>query len=286
MAIETLVEDIYELFRGQHKVNPENLSRFKEDIAKVVCESLEQAGTKQSFGLRMSNIGTKDRKLYYDSKSDVQVFKPNDYIKFMFGHILEHLVLFLAKEAGHEVTNEQQEVNLDGIVGHKDCHIDGVLCDIKSASSFSFRKFVDGGFPADDPFGYRYQLKGYYESFPTETDDVAWVVIDKQYGDIFVKQLNVVELPDAKQRVKDVKRIVQFDVAPEHCYKPEYDNSGNLPIPKNCEWCPHVVNNNRCWGDKVRTFYYSTGPKHFIEINKPPRVPEITERFFKQKIHI
>lgn len=281
--IDTLVDDIYELFRGPHKVNEENLEKFKSEVAEAVRKSLEEAGTVQPFTLRMSNIGTKDRKLYYDSKSDVHIHKPNDYIKFLFGHILEHLVLFLVRESGHVVSNEQEEVELEGIKGHKDGHIDGVLCDVKSASSYSYRKFVDGNFPADDPFGYRYQLKGYYEAdIPKDSEEVAWVVIDKQYGDIFVKRMHEVELPDARGRIKDVKEIIESGVPPDHCYTPEYDSSGNLPIPKGCEWCPHVTNSNRCWGNKVRSFYYSTGVKHFLEVNKQPRVPEITERFFRK----
>ncbi len=40
--------------------------------------------------------------------------------------------------AGHEVTDEQKEVELEGLKGHIDCKINGRVVDIKTASGFSF----------------------------------------------------------------------------------------------------------------------------------------------------
>ena len=59
----------------------------------------------------------------------------------MFGDILEELLLFLAKEAGHTVTGQQDTLSISGVNGHRDAIIDGRLVDVKSASSYSFRKF-------------------------------------------------------------------------------------------------------------------------------------------------
>ena len=50
-------------------------------------------------------------------------------------------MLLFARMAGHDVTEEQKELELDGVKGHKDATIDGWVCDIKSASSFGFKKF-------------------------------------------------------------------------------------------------------------------------------------------------
>ena len=41
-----------------------------------------------------------------------------------------------------------------------DCKIDGVVTDVKSTSTFGFKKFKDGSLAFDDPFGYIAQIKG------------------------------------------------------------------------------------------------------------------------------
>jgi hypothetical protein len=74
--------------------------------------------------------------------------------KFLYGDTLEVLLLFLAKESGHEVTHEQYEVEADGVKGHTDAVIDGVPVDCKSASPSAYAKFENGQFVFDDPFGY------------------------------------------------------------------------------------------------------------------------------------
>src|SRR6266849_6159935 len=42
----------------------------------------------------------------------------------------------MAKAAGHEVLGEQDELTLDGVVGHRDCVIDGCIVDVKTTSRF------------------------------------------------------------------------------------------------------------------------------------------------------
>ena len=94
--------------------------------------------------LRMSNVGKPIRQLWYDLKSEEEAQIPLDssvFIKFLYGHILEEVVLLLVKLAGHEVTSEQEEVDVDGVKGHMDCKIDGEVIDIKTASGFAFKKF-------------------------------------------------------------------------------------------------------------------------------------------------
>ena len=41
------------------------------------------------------------------------------------GDILEALLILLTDLSGHEVTEQQKEVEIDGVKGHKDCRIDG-----------------------------------------------------------------------------------------------------------------------------------------------------------------
>lgn len=100
----------------------------------------------------MSNIGKPARQLWFDNlynKSSTQ--SSSLQIKFLYGHILEELLLMLVRMSGHKVTDEQKEVVVDGIKGHIDCKIDGEVVDIKSASGFAFSKFSKGILPEDDP---------------------------------------------------------------------------------------------------------------------------------------
>ena len=43
---------------------------------------------------------------------------PNTYVKFMYGHLIEEMLLFLTKLSGHEVTDEQKQCEVAGIKGH------------------------------------------------------------------------------------------------------------------------------------------------------------------------
>ena len=116
--------------------------------------------------LRMSNIGRPQRQLWFDMKRDSYGggVSPPTMIKFLYGHILERVVLFLTELAGHEVTDEQKEIKVSGILGHMDCKIDDEVVDIKSASNFSFRKFKNSTIENDDPFGYVEQVSGYVQA--------------------------------------------------------------------------------------------------------------------------
>ena len=49
-----------------------------------------------------------------------------------------------------------------------DSKIDGEVVDVKTASSYSFKKFEQGTLNEDDPFGYVTQLTGYEEHEKTK----------------------------------------------------------------------------------------------------------------------
>ncbi len=74
-------------------------------------------------------------------------------MRFLYGHLIEEMVLALTKLSGHSVTDEQKQAEVEGIKGSMDCKIDGVLTDVKSASPYGFKKFKDGSLIDDDPFG-------------------------------------------------------------------------------------------------------------------------------------
>lgn len=228
----------------------------------------------------MSNIGKGARQLWYDKRfGREEDLPPATIFKFIYGDIIESLLLFLSRVSGHDVKARQAEVVLDGIKGHIDADIDGVTVDVKSASTHSFRKFADGSLVDDDPFGYVEQLAGYCEARDT---DGAFLAADKQNGHITYLPINREDLKAAvnvKDRIEYLKQAVNGDDVPDRCYEDEEEGaSGNRALGVNCSYCAHK---HRCWSDSnagigLRTFLYSSGPKFFTKVMREPKVREAT----------
>tara|TARA_R100000329_G_scaffold32203_3_gene29848 strand:+ start:216 stop:827 length:612 start_codon:yes stop_codon:yes gene_type:complete len=186
--IDTLVEDIYEkisiLSDGKDlNLTEEDLSLFGSQMSEALkhwaSPNLQSRNT-----VRMSNLGRPLRKLWYELKDDSiqEEISPSLQIKFLYGHLLEVLLLFFVRLSGHTVTDEQKEVDVSGIKGHMDCKIDGEVVDIKTASGYSFKKFKDGTLPEKDSFGYLTQLAGYEEN--EKTSEGGFLVMNKETGEI------------------------------------------------------------------------------------------------------
>lgn len=276
-SIDTLVDDIYSLFNG-HECDPDRAAAFGQAVANVVVRRL--AESERKFSLRMSSIGKPDRKLWYEAHNQSrEELPPQAKMKFLYGDILECLLLFLAAEAGHTVENQQGEVEVNGVLGHLDSTIDGALVDVKSASTQSFRKFKEGNLANDDPFGYMEQLAGYNEG--VNADRAGFLVIDKTLGHLTFLEIPVDDLKALKvpERIEHLKEVVASPDIPERCYDPVPDGeSGNMKLNTNCSYCDFKFD---CWSDAnngigLRTFLYSKGPVHFTHIEKEPRVMEIT----------
>lgn len=280
-SLDTLVEDIYGLFgTDKVEVNPEYIAKFSDELSALIAERFHRE--EREAKLRFSNIGRPDRQVWYDinSTGEVEAMLPSTLIKFAYGDVLEHLMLLFARQAGHTVEFEQTEVELEGILGHPDAVIDGVVVDIKSASTRSFAKFEDRSLlePGNDPFGYVGQLAGYVEAI-NPSGDGAFLAVDKTLGKLCLLQVANDDLK--KYRVRDrityMKEMVQHESPPERCYEPKPDGkSGNLVLPTGCSYCKHKFN---CWSDAnggkgLRTFYYSSGPRYFTTVAREPKVIE------------
>lgn len=279
-SVKTVVEDIYSLFETGHKVSEESLDVFATKCKQLIKHSLESAGTKREPTLRMSNLGVPDRKLYYlltlKEDSDTQEFQPPDLIKFLYGHIVEELLLLLVKEAGHLVTDEQEEISIDGVLGHRDCKIDNVPIDIKSASKFSFAKFNTGSLVKNDPFGYIAQISGYVQAKGDK--EGGFLAINKESGEICLLLIDSMDMINIPKRIQHIREVLSKDVPPEKCYPDEpYGASGNRGLNKNCSMC-HFK--KRCWADAnngqgLRAFQYSNGVEYLTQVVKTPSVPEV-----------
>lgn len=278
--IEDLVTDIYEVLRTG--VNPadhtELIDKYGELFKDLLRTRLETrrplAGT-----LRMSSIGQPcERKLYYDvnSPEDSEELRPEVYMKFLFGDLTELLLSYLVEVSGHTLEGTQDTQDIVGIKGHRDGVIDGVTVDMKSASTYSFKKFQSGELEQNDPFGYVIQLQSYMhsgQSDPIVTDKSrgAFLVVDKTLGHICLDFHPYKKLP-MEAIYERKKSIVASDEVPSRRFEaiPE-GASGNKVLGVNCSYCPFK---NKCW-PSLQTYLYSTGPKHFTEVVKEPKVPKL-----------
>lgn len=271
-SINTLAEDIYSLLeKGTEEDISAKAKEFGERLSALIIDRLKPKEEKRT--LRMSNVGKPDRMLWYEVNSKIQKeqFNGPTYLKFLYGDLIEEIVLFLAEVAGHSVSDRQRQVNVDGIVGHIDAVVDGVLIDVKSTSPYAFKKFKDGTLRNDDPFAYLPQLSGYLQG--TGIKDGAYVAVDKQNGNITVMTLEDQDQVDILSRISHIKEVVKKDTPPERCFPTEpMGKSGNRKLSAGCSYCPFKL---ECWKDVgLRKFIYSTGPVWLTHVEEEPKVYE------------
>ena len=279
--IDTLVEDIYSLFTSEEEVDvsPDDLAILSQEIIHSVSSAIKE-NHKRKKTLRLSLIGHPDRKIWYnlnkEGEGTEEGLKGNDYIKFLYGHILESLLVFLCKSAGHPVTDQQKELKIGGVVGHQDARVDNVLVDFKSASSFSFKKFKEGAIFTDDPFGYIAQLSAYAQA--NKVKEAGFVVIDKSSGEITYCPVHHMEMINAEERINHLKKMVKSPILPDRCYDDIPDGkSGNRRLAIGCVFCEHK---HDCWssangGKGLRNFKYANSSKFLTHVERTPDVEEI-----------
>ena len=108
------------------------MQEFAKDVTDAVVNALTEE-RKPRNNLRLSMIGQPARKVWYSVRSTEQEeLAGSDYIKFLYGDILEALLVFLSKVSGHKVSDQQKQVVLNDVVGHQDAVVDNVLVDFKS----------------------------------------------------------------------------------------------------------------------------------------------------------
>lgn len=281
---KTLVDDIYKLVSTgevEEGVDIEaEIDKFGEAIKDLMRTEFGRDKKADRRTLRLSNIGRTDRYLWnVVAGTEKEELQPNVFVKFMYGHVVEELILFLVRAAGHTVTDEQKVCEVNGIKGHMDCKIDGVVTDVKSASSFGFKKFKEDTILQDDPFGYVDQIRAYAHSEGEK--EVGWLAIDKTNGHLTFLQhsldSSVFRAHEAfhgsiEERVDHLKEMVKKPEPKALCHAPKPEGkSGNMQLAMGCSYCMYK---KHCYPN-MRAFAYSTGPKYFSEIVKEPKVTEI-----------
>ena len=287
--LENIVPDIYKALAPLAKGNGLELSdqmvdEFGEDM-KEALRGWAKKQPKTKDALRMSNIGKPARQLWYNkhSKSTKKDLESSLVIKFLYGHLLEALVVFFVKLSGHEITDQQKEVNVSGIKGHMDCKIDGEVVDIKSTSGFAFNKFRNGTLPEQDSFGYMAQLAGYEEA--EGTDKGGFLAINKETGELWMFRPDEFDKPNIKSKIKGLKASLKKLEPPELCYQPIAEGvKGNFKLPKECNWCEYKMecHSDSNKGKGLRVFDYAKGPSFFTEVMVEPKVKEITNEWKKK----
>ena len=278
--LTTLVEDIYQTVTDITGGDKEVPDKLLDELGQKIARTIKTWSTPQhhnKFMLRMSNIGRPARQLYYSQK-DTQEIKhhASTQIKFLYGHIMEDLLIFLTKLSGHSVTDEQKEVLVDGVLGHMDCKIDGEVIDIKTASGFGFKKFKNKTLAEDDPFGYVSQLAGYERA--EGTDNGGFLALNKESGELTLYQPEDLDKPNVNTLISNIESALKGDAPPDKCYKPIKSGSkGNMKLPMSCVYCSHkfICNADTHDGEGLRVFKYAKGLEYMTKVVSLPKVEEI-----------
>lgn len=259
-SIDTLVKDIYKFL----ETGSVDLQKLASNIATVLAEKIA-ANRKPS--LSMSQLGKPARRLWNDINYPPKV-SGKDRLKFLYGDIIEAVILYLVEASGHSVKDCQRCVEVDGVKGAIDAIVDGSLIDVKSASPFTFEKFQKSSLGSNDSFGYLAQINGYNDALKLPRK--AFLVVNKVSGEILLYNVDDdFESVDVHKLIKEQKESLKHNKPPaKPCYEPvPFGKSGNMVVARQCKWCPHL---KRCWKN-VTPVKYSNGVEYFTKIVKTPR---------------
>jgi len=287
--ISTVVPDVYAVLENgvdlpENQEEAEQVSnfilQFASNMGAIVTRRLVEE-EEPRVGMRLSSLGQCIKKQWYQQhdNSDPEKLTGPTLLKFMFGDLIEELLLLLVRLSGHEVRGEQDEIRVGGVLGHRDAVIDGYTVDVKSASKYSFEKFKDGSIKNNDSFGYMEQLAAYMQGADDVEQDAAFnLVMGKELGNLTLFKLPVEDMIDAAARVREVSGALLDDTTPPprpHEAHPD-GKSGNMKLPGTCSYCPFKF---KCWSDSnngagLRTFIYSAGPRYLTAVEREPNVQE------------
>lgn len=276
--IKTLIPDIYKIVGSNDGWFGQGVAgSFASELAKKLGETTNKGTEVPS--LRLSQMGTKcPCQLWHSIHTplDAEPLPPWAKIKYTYGHILESLVIAMAKAAGHEVTGEQDAVSVDGVLGHRDCVIDGCIVDVKSTTSRGFLKFKDGSIASDDAFGYLDQLDGYlvgslHDPLVRDKHRAYLLAIDKQLGHMCLYEHTARE-ESIRERIRNYRDVIALDRAPAcTCETVPEGKSGNIRLGVRASYNAFKY----CCHPQLRTFLYANGPVYLTRVVRKPDVIEI-----------
>ena len=278
--IDTLIRDINKTLKGMGGWDGIRGQSRGYGVRLIANQRFSKPQEPRGY-LSLSSVGTPcKRKLWYkiNRTDEGEELTPNTFLKFFYGDMIEELVLQLAIASGHDVTGEQDRLDVHGVKGHRDAVIDGMTVDVKSCSSYAFKKFKEGRLRDDDPFGYISQLSSYVyagQNDPLVTDKVrgAFLAVDKQNGHICLDVYDFTEeLKTKEEEILETIYMVDGKIPEERIPTvPQSKSSENTKLSMQCSYCEFKF---LCW-ENLRTFIYSSGPEYLIDVVQEPRVPEV-----------
>lgn len=281
-SLDTLVSDISRVLEGKGGWN-KTVTEFLSSSISGVAEARFSQEQKPRDYLSLSAIGSPcDRKLWYklNQSEDAEEVGAEMLGTFFYGDLLEALVLSLVIAAGHTVECTQDEVNVFGVVGHLDAVIDGIVVDVKSASSYGFQKFKNHNLREDDPFGYISQLSSYvYASKDNpkvkNKTEGAFLVVKKDRFELCLDRYDFTEeIKNKEAEIERVKAVVAGSIPKDRLPTvPQSKSSPNTQLSSTCGYCDF---RKVCWPE-ARTFLYSTGPAYLVDVVNEPRVTELID---------
>jgi hypothetical protein len=288
--INTLSEDIYHVLDSnhEHETSETNIRAVSDSLGQAfVRATAQRSGTREQGKLWASDIGKPCLRQHYykfNEPDKAEQLSGNTKFKFLYGDILEETVLCLGREAKHRITAEQErvETQVQGwtVSGRIDAVVDDTLIDVKSTSSYGYKKYSTEGInPSNDSFGYLEQLGYYFRYGDFSVDGTGFIFIDKQNGHIKYVPCEVPSKEALDTKIKAIIKAVEGeeDEAPK-AFSPEpFGKSGNQKLSMPCSYCDFK---QHCWRDSnqgkgLRGFVYSHGPVWMTEVGQEPRVPEI-----------
>jgi len=279
-TIDTLVADMENVILGNNGWDGTLSTVMANTISSMAGDRFSKPQEPRGY-LSMSSLGTPcNRKLWYKiNKTEVaQPLKANTLLKFFYGDMIEELALCIAQQAGHTVVGQQDRMDAHGIKGSRDCVINGMTVDVKSASPYSFTKFKKGNLREQDPFGYISQLSSYVyaakdDPLVTNKTHGAFLVIDKVNGHICLDTYDFTEeMKTKEEEIKSIKEMVKSKLPPERSFEdvPQSKTSPNMKLGMECSYCEFK---RACWPG-LKMFAYSHGPVFLTKIKKPLKVEE------------
>jgi len=285
--LEEIPERIGHVLKDGVDFNDEHNKRALDkaaEVLKIILEERLDAAKRleQRRGLRLSAIGTHcPRKLWFsvNNPDAAEELEPEVRLKFLYGDIIEVLVLFLLELAGYEVSDQQKEVAFEGVVGHIDAILEGrCVVDVKSASTFSMRKFRDGISDTNDPFGYKSQLYAYASAL--DMPCAAFIAVDKQHGKIIVDTHNVTknDTDVLRERIELIRNVCQSPTPPPIPYK--FLGNTKKQIPVECRYCQFKF---ECY-PTLTVYQKSDGSKEYYPCPQNRKKIQNVTRELKEKL--
>lgn len=276
-SIDTLVDDIHSTVGAvEDVVFPNNMTHGIGDayVKQVNKRAVKKRDPKTIYFSELGDVCQRRMWFKHHTPEKGEVLRPETRIKFLYGDMLESLVLQLATDAGHDVSAEQQEVEYVNdatgwrVRGRIDAVVDGVVVDVKSVTKQSERKFHDG--LVDDPFGYLGQLNGY--ATVLKNPNMGFLTIQKELGHINYFPFTADAEMFGHGFARAVKAIDRDDpVEKVMASVPQSPTSKNEKLCATCSYCPFKAS---CFPD-VRAFAYSNKVEWLTKVVDTPRVHEI-----------